>query len=760
MNAKHLFLTLVAAVSCAAYVSAGTATDVISVSTITAKEYNDDLSDGEDFSVASGWTFVSGITYASSNFFFSSDDDYIGVENLHAFATTAGVSGRTVKSISIVWEDGIEDLNDEGGAYSEIKVGARNGTPYTGSETSIDGDEVRHTFTYNDGVTTYNFSSSYEYITLFCRGVYGAFVKSISIVWEWEEFIYYDITAGTITDGVWGTNVIASPTSAKEGDVVTITFAPKKSGSGPKQKKYSLTSYGFDGMVFYLSCTTYPTNPSSYVVKFPMPARDVTIDATFEIVPFASAYLTIDKSVTEVQSGVETVIAFTHLDNNKDGKPFEDFTARYFTATSSDASVLTVDAPVKVSDGNYTFTIHGLATGSVRVTIDAASKGTVNSATSFIDFTVTPREVALLAERSGSYYVMANTVVDHLAAAHEVTYNSTDGRYYYEDGLTLSSVTWNATTVEEGAYAIQNPSSNEYLKYDKGNIEMSASSYSWWKNGEGKFRSSDVNAEGIITNGTSFMAGTPLTNAAVEALIGSNFIPFGTYSTAESTAQIYDSRSLTEGGYGTFCSPYDVLDVSTAGAKFYTLTGKVLDGDRLAGVVISEDPVTALEAGHSYLYQVDKGSSAINLEGCMNLTTEAWTGKDGFVGCLTGDGGGTGKISVPAGRPRADGCYVMSGGQLRYVSAGATASARAYRAYFDVGELDEVEPASVPRRCFLRWEEFKGQVGYEDTPTGINEVEEVSVINWNEPVYNIMGIRVGKGATGVLIQNGRKFFVK
>jgi len=751
MNAKHLFLTLVAAVSCATYVSAATATDVISVSTINAK-YSSEVVE-YDFTAVSGWTFESGATYASDNFYFSSADGHVAVGNFHVFATTASVSGRTVKSITIEWED-TPDYNDEGGVYSTIDISARNGTPYTGAETSV--SSVLHTFTYGGGSTTYNFSSSYEYVALYCTGVYGAVVRRIEIEWEWVEYTSYTISAGDITDGVWGTNVIPSTTSAIEGEEVTITFAPKVVGGGLKAKKYSLTSYGFDGMVFDLSCTTYPTNPATYVVKFPMPARDVTIDATFELVSFTAAYIVIDESVTSIQSGVETVIPFTHLD--KSGNGFVEYTADYITATSSDPAVLKVDAPVKVSDGNFTFTVQGLAMGSARVTIDAAAKGTINSATAFIDFTVTPREVVLLAERSGSHYVMENTLAGSLAPAHEVVFNTADSKYYYDDALTLSSVKWNATTVEEGAYAIQHPSSDEYLKFDKGNILMSASSYSWWKNGEGKFHSSDALAYGIVTNGTNFLAAADLTNAAIEALVGTGFIPFETYST-NSAADVNDPRELTPGNYGTFCSPYDVRSVAGVGAKFFTLEGKVVSGDKIAGIVIS-DPVDELIAGHSYLYQVDEDATAINLERCMRHLSHAWeNGADGFVGCLAEDGT-SGLIYACDGEPRLTGCYVLKNNNLHYVQAGATARVRAYRAYINAGELPEVKAGSVPKRRIVRAEDFTGEIGMEDTATGIGELAENNILNWDEPVYNIMGVRVSKGATGVLIQNGHKFFVK
>lgn len=757
MNAKHLFLTLVAAVSCATYVSAATATDVINVSTIKAKGYASSLTDG-DCTSASGWTFSSsGVTYGAGSFCYSDGGNFIGLGDNYSFSSTASVSGRTVKSITIEWED--TPLNSDG-MNATLTIYARN-TPYTGAEYGLGalGDDL-HTFTYGESGTTYNFTSEYKYVALGARGENGAFLKSISIEWEWEEYTYYTIEEGSITgDGhSWGVAVVPSTTSAKEGDIVTITFAPQLVGSGFSKKKYSLTSYGFDGMVFDLSCTTYPTNPNTYTVKFPMPARNVRIDAKFEKVTFITAKVAINKSVTNVQSGVEKVIAFTHLDQSKN--PIADYTAEYMTATSSKPSVLTVDAPVKVSDGNYTFTVHGLAMGEATVTISAAAKGTIDYAEDDITFTVTPREVVLLAERSGSYYVMENTLDGHTAPAHEVVFNTTDSKYYYDDAVSLSDVTWNATTVTEGEYAIQNPNDNEYLKFDKGNITMSASTYSWWKNGEQKFQSSDAYAYGIVTNGTSFLASADLTNAAIEALVGTNFIPFGSYSTV-SGAAINDPRTLTEGNYGTFCSPYDVPSVAGVGAKFFTLEGKVVSGENLAGIVIS-DPVDELVAGHAYLYQVDEGSDAINLERCMRHLTKASTStEDGFVGCLADDNGGAGKVYATAGvSPRSNGDYILKDNKLHYVPTGATGSARTYRAFIRAKELTEVKAGSVPKRRIVIVDGFTGEIGSEDSETSVDELVDSSELNWDKPVYNIMGVRVSKGATGVLIQNGHKFFVK
>ena len=43
-----------------------------------------------------------------------------------------------------------------------------------------------------------------------------------------------------------------------------------------------------------------------------------------------------------------------------------------------------------------------------------------------------------------------------------------------------------------------------------------------------------------------------------------------------------------------------------------------------------------------------------------------------------------------------------------------------------------------------------------DNVTAVEKAE----LDWNAPVYNVMGQKVSKGFTGIAIQNGNKFIVK
>ena len=162
------------------------------------------------------------------------------------------------------------------------------------------------------------------------------------------------------------------------------------------------------------------------------------------------------------------------------------------------------------------------------------------------------------------------------------------------------------------------------------------------------------------------------------------------------------------------------------------------------------DPVTELEVGHSYIYQIEGGYTSITLQGSSAFVNNADTDPDdGFVGCLPGDGE---SMTVPGVASRVDGNYGFSKGTLHYVQPGATPTIKKYRAYVKASELEKGDPA--PGRRMLMNSDYTGEV------TGIDDVVEVVFIDWSKPVYNIMGVQVGEGATGVLIQDGHKFLVQ
>ena len=759
MNAKHLFLTFAAIVTCAAHISAETitATDVISLSSIAAKGYDSGLTDDDD-NTMSGWTFSSDATYACGGFFYSTAENTFGINKGSSFVSSA--SGGYVKSISIVWiqdADVVENYNHMDGVTAKLNVYARSSSHYSASAGAGDYNAAErcHQFTYNDGVTTYDFEDDYEYIALASPTEYGASLKSITIVWEKEVVTYYNITAGEITDGDWGTNVQVSKTSGiTAGETITVTFVPKATGSGSRAKRYSLTSYKFDDMVFDLSCGTYVKNPDTYTITFPMPARDVVIDASFEIITSKSTEIAIDKSVTTLQSGVSTTISFTHLDVN--GDPVPDYTASLISISSSDESVVYADNIVKVSDGNYTFTAHGLASGEATITISAAAKANYDASHGPITITVIPRQAALVAEVDGRYYVAKNTLTSSKLEAIEV-YKHGD-KYLYPEGFNAADVTWYISTLNSDGseYSVQNEY-DQFLAPTGLNFKFQAGSFTWY-DAEGRYQ--DITTEKYIaynTSSTKFTMGSY--EAAAKDVLLSAFYPM-TYSTSSTAdAGIVDARNI-KSTYGTICVPFDVASssVTSSGATFYTIDSKIVSGSSLGGIMLSE-PHTALVAGHSYIYEMKEGVHVINFTGSGSYLYNAEDiADDGLVGSLAKDGEAEDGVVVVPGKvePKSDGNYVLSSDQLRYVKISPEAAVqqtiKAFRAYIAASEISAGAPA--PGRKMIVSDEAESIV------TAIVDIPDAMFINWNEPVYNIMGMQVGKGATGVLIQNGQKFFVQ
>ncbi len=755
MNAKHLFLTLTMLLASLTFAWGGTVTDDISESAI-ATEYG--LSTKtvrqtvSDFSLASSAVYAGYIRWNNSHYLIFNYGDPSRI------ASTT--SGGILTQVSVTWYGTNTDCS--------LLVYGSN-TAYTGSETAAildadDASELLATITYPNTASTDFSAKGYHYVAVVGDATLN--VTDVNVTWT-EEVSYnvkmdagYDPDMGAVTINGVDATAGATVTTAKAGDVITIEVTP--------ELDYCLTGFTFGDMEFDLSCIGYLEEEETGTYKIIMPeiaGTNITLTPAFDDMPVKKPQqITVKDGSTplspstpvEIQSGVSQTFNY-ELKYNRSSDPDYDGVV---TITSQNTSVFAVTSYTQPDDdGKGTFTIKGF-TGTAKVEIQTQKSIHYYAGDALQNITVSPRAVALVAEASdGKFYAMDNTVTDGKANGVKVVKS---GDYYYYDPseLTLANITWNVmtTSVDDDKFAIMKPSTSNYLRLPTSKLLFGAESFEWWKDANDFFV--NPTSWGPNYGGSNFAAASNPSYGVVEALIGTYFIPFGSYSTV-SGAEINDPRSLTEGGYGTFCSPYDVPDVSTAGAKFYSLTGKVLNGDKtqLAGIVLSEDPETELVAGHSYFYQVDAGSSAINLTGCMNHVTHAWeNGADGFVGCLVDDNGG--KTYVPNGVERINGNYILQSGKLRYVAAGTTASIRAYRAYINVGELEDVDAKSVPKRRIVRAEGFEGELGMEDTATGIDELAENSVINWNEPVYNIMGMRVGKGATGVLIQNGRKFFVK
>ncbi|MBO7455802.1 MAG: hypothetical protein J6T76_05320, partial [Paludibacteraceae bacterium] len=203
------------------------------------------------------------------------------------------------------------------------------------------------------------------------------------------------------------------------------------------------------------------------------------------------------------------------------------------------------------------------------------------------------------------------------------------------------------------------------------------------------------------------------------------------------TASEY-TRSLTAGNFATMCLPYAVSQSETffSGAEVYNITGKQMADAKIVGIEMEQE-TEMLVAGKPYVILATESTLSV-MHGPG--TAESPVAATGLVGNLNST-----PIDVPVG------CYGFSANKLRKVVYAGTAHTQQYKAYIDLSAVPVAGGSPAPGRRV---------VVVEDIADSIEIIDNTIGLNWNEPVYNMLGQQVGKGTTGVLIQNGQKFLVQ
>ena len=770
MNAKHLFLTLTMLL--ASFTFAWGTTPVTDHITCSGLESTYGLTDANEEVVLTNYSSTLRARYsgrlAYSNMEIFEEPNTIGFGgNTHkGYSTTSGGELQRVTVNGDGWESGMS-------IYVYAREEAFNGTENLSALTPV------ATITYP--ATTSADLSSGKYKHLIITGSVDAAFTDLGIVWLPEAEYAITMHAGYLGTKAEGAVKVSNGTStataaagggllinAKAGDLITIQITPYTGKC--------LKSFTFGDMEFDLSCAGYLEQKKKGTFQVYMPAQPVTLTTVFDNMPKKQQnQLTFKENgsvitSTSVGSGVTKTIDFQLRYFNGTGSAGDTLYNGAVTCTSSNASAFSIEGVpvVDMSTGTGHVTIRGLAGGSsLNLIVHLANDIYVTEGEYYLPVTVVPREVALVAEADGHCYAAVNELISNHVTAQEVFKNGDKYLYDVISGASVEDMTWKIFMLNSSGsmVTIQNRE-NKYLATDGFNLKFQDASFTWNDNGDGQYMDGDEHVFIFQTSSSKFYSSKTATTGARDVVVETSFRPM-TFSTA-ADAGIVDARTLTTGSKGTICVPFDVTDLSAAGADFYELTGKILTSDKskLAGIQISEK-LTTLVAGHSYFFEMQEGKSAITLTGANAFVTIAdKSTDDGFVGCLPGDGE---KIFVPsktteyAALDRTEGCYGLSGGVLRYVQPGATASAKQYRAYIDASELPEVKASETPRRRVILSSDYDESVEFgTDDPlqTGIDELVDAKFINWSEPVYNIMGVQVGNGATGVLIQNGQKFLVQ
>ena len=366
---------------------------------------------------------------------------------------------------------------------------------------------------------------------------------------------------------------------------------------------------------------------------------------------------------------------------------------------------------------------------SVSVTWSAAGASTTYYTTSTCS---EPEPIMMVSELDGAYFAVTHEITDSAIAALELI--SVNDTYYYKPGTNTADITW---YIQRGR--VSNYLSNStglYLAVNGKSIAMRAERFAWSVNEAGQFVTADNTGLCYDSKNRAFVvadkSGNDANNWHLSLSASEQSLD------ALQVAETYTRGGVTDDQYITICLPYAVSQTFLETAEVFNVSGKFVTGNRVTGIALTpEDGI--LEAGRPYV--VHTLSSPLNAYYGEITATEV-VPAPGLVGNISEE-----PLAVPAG------CYGLSNSRLRLVSEGGLATTGQYKAYFDLRDVPEVSSTNLPMGSKMMY-----TTDTTETPTDVDALfGNSSQINWQLPVYNVLGIQVGEDATGVLIQNGIKF---
>lgn len=719
MKTKNWFVALVLLISTASW--ATTVTETITPAKLIAEGVA--LSDGSSTSFSNVSFDYPTIKYAGN----------IGYDEAHsAFYLTSGLnfsvskSNYKVNSVTVRWRhDAASMTAKKNNLYVYYGDAA-----YTGAETN--GDLAGKTgkaiaYTPSPAVSNGAEIGDVKYFCLTSQKVNKTYFDQITI--EWEEVTAFTVTIGSHTNGTIEINGSTTPDDIEPGEDVTMTLTP---ASG-----YELVSYTIGESTTNLSQAEKTSDPVD--VHFDMPSSDVTVSAVFNSVldrDETSTYITTtDGLYTLVESTSEFPIVMNVsetgeytliVEDLEDGTYFGGSVSNlsYSWANGGVASVTTFTYDGGEEEGVLEIEAIGMGTDVLTINFAQTDDYQASSLNIYIKVVVPTHTAALVAEVDGRYYALTKAF-----GAEEVIV--ANGKVFYDsDNILPADITWVIGEASDGVdlyYSIQVAADGNYLTRSGSSLALTPSQ-TQWIDADGK---PQRDGRYIAFTGSGFGAST---NASV-----------GAYEIATISAMpAAIERSQPNGKLSTMCFPFSINLESPfveGIGTVYNVSGVYKSGDKVTGIGLSEEASTILEAGKPYVFEASASDLYVQYGEFTVAGDRGYA--TGLVGNLTSS-----KIYVPD-----DGnCYGISNNLIRRVLPGATASIGAYKAYINVDGLDEVGASPAPGRRVIY---------VENTATSLEDIlDGATFINWNEPVYNMLGQQVGKGTTGVLIQNGQKFLVQ
>lgn len=312
-----------------------------------------------------------------------------------------------------------------------------------------------------------------------------------------------------------------------------------------------------------------------------------------------------------------------------------------------------------------------------------------------------------------------------------------DETYYHTSAISsVSDITWQLVEHTRGCY-IQDAAGN-YLNVDGTSILLGTEQYLWHANADGRFVTDDNTGLCYSAIDKTFVVESDEAYTEDESISPCVAKETTDITLNEASAMTRNDSKVQNGYYATLCLPFAVPSPMLTGATAFNVVGKRVNNGVITGVVMVEE-TGILTAGKPYVIQYTDEQMDAWYAPEPETVTEA-VAAIGLVGNLS-----TTPIQVPVG------CYGLSNNQLRKVAAEGVATVGQYKAYFDLSKVPDMSELTLMPAYRVMYT--------TDMATDIESVSGNQGINWNEPVYNILGIRVSKDATGVLIQNGTKYVV-
>ena len=366
---------------------------------------------------------------------------------------------------------------------------------------------------------------------------------------------------------------------------------------------------------------------------------------------------------------------------------------------------------------------------SVSVTWSAGGASTTYYTTS----TCSEREpMMMVSELDGAYYAVTHEITESAIAARELI--GLNDTYYYKPGTNTADITWYIQRGRASNYLSN--STGMYLAVEGKNIAMRAERFAWTVNDAGQFVTAENTGLCYDSKNRAFVVADQTGNDANNWHLSVSASE--QRLTALQEAKTYTRSGVTDDQYITICLPYAISQTFLETAEVYNVTGKFVSGSRVTGVALTPEE-GILVAGRPYV--VHTLSSPLHAY-YGEITAAEVVPALGLVGNLSEE-----PLTVPAG------CYGLSNSRLRLVTEGGRATTGQYKAYFDLRDVPEVSATDQPMGSKMMY-----TTDATETPTDVDALSgNSSQINWQLPVYNVLGIQVGEDATGVLIQNGIKY---